>query len=66
MAKRKRTQVKGRWSADEVRLLKKTYRNRSTKEVAAELNRSARSVSAKAFALSLRKTKKYLKSMGKK
>jgi len=63
MAKGKK--VAGRWSKDEVALLRKLFRNTSTQEVADELRRSLRSVQAKASALGLRKTKKYLKSLRK-
>ena len=66
MAKSKRGKISGRWSEKEVKLLKKIFRNSSTKEAAAQLNRSEGSVSSKAFALGLHKTKKYLKSRGKK
>ena len=55
----------GEWSKDEVKLLKKMFRNTSTKEVAQELGRSAASVQSKATALGLKKTKKYLKSIGR-
>lgn len=55
----------GEWSKDEVKLLKKMFRNTSTKEVAQELCRSASSVQSKATALGLKKTKKYLKSIGR-
>ncbi len=54
-----------RWSKDEVKLLKKIFRNRSNREVAEQLGRSISSVRAKASALGLRKTKKYLKSIGR-
>ncbi len=65
MARRKSSSVSGRWSKDEVKLLKKTFRSMSTREVAWRLGRSVSSVSAKASALGLRKTKKYLKSIGR-
>ena len=54
-----------RWSKDEVKLLKKIFRDTSNREVAEQLGRSISSVSAKASALGLRKTKKYLKSIGR-
>ena len=63
MAKRK--QKAGVWSKDEVKLLKKMFRSTSTKEVAEKLGRAVRSVQAKARALGLKKTKMYLKSIGK-
>ena len=55
----------GSWSKDEVKVLKRSFRNTSTREVAAELGRSVGNVQAKAAALGLRKTKKYLKSIGR-
>jgi hypothetical protein len=55
----------GPWSKDEVKLLKKVYRTTSTREAAEQLNRSVGSVQAKASALQLTKTKKYLKSIGR-
>ncbi len=63
MAKGKKL-VTGVFSKNEVKILKKMFRNTSTKEVAAELNRKTKSVEAKASQLGLKKTKKYLKSMG--
>ena len=63
MAKRK--QKSGEWSKDEVKLLKQVFRSTSTAEVARKLNRKAAGVQSKATALGLRKTKKYLKSIGK-
>ena len=62
MERRKRS---GRWSGGEVKLLKRIYRNMSNRKVAAQLGRSISSVGAKASALGLRKTKKYLKSIGR-
>ena len=63
MAKRK--QKSGAWSKDEVKLLKKLFRSTSTAAVAKKLNRKAASVQSKAMALGLKKTKKYLKSIGR-
>jgi hypothetical protein len=53
------------WTSDEVKQLKKIYRNRSTAEVAEELGRTISSIEAKARSLDLKKTKKYLKSIGR-
>ncbi|HUU18171.1 hypothetical protein ES703_20744 [subsurface metagenome] len=64
MAKRKKL-VKGLWSKDDVKLLKKLFANRKTQEVADELGRSLRSVMGKAQKMGLKKTKKYLKSLGR-
>lgn len=55
----------GEWSKDEVKLLKQAFRSSPTKKVAKKLNRSAASVQAKATSLELKKTKKYLKSIGR-
>ena len=63
MAKGKKL-VTGVFSKNEVKILKKMFRSTSTKEVAAELNRKTKSVEAKASQLGLKKTKKYLKSVG--
>ena len=66
MAKARKTQTKsGQWSKDDVKRLKVMFRRISTAELANALNRSVGSVSAKAYSLGLRKTKKYLKSIGK-
>jgi hypothetical protein len=64
MAKRKKL-IKGSWSKDEVKLLKKLFPNRSTQGVADELGRSLRSVMGKAQKMGLKKTKKYLKSLSR-
>jgi len=53
-----------RWSANDIKRLRKFYRNMTTVQVAKKLGRTVTSVQAKAFALGLRKTKKHLKSMG--
>ena len=63
MAKKKKL-VTGEWSKDELKVLKKLFSNTSTKDVAAKLNRKPKSVEARAFRLGLKKTRKYLKSVG--
>ena len=63
MAKRKLKA--GEWSKDEVKVLKQMFRSTSTTQVAKKLNRKAASVQAKAGKLGLKKTKKYLKSIGR-
>ena len=63
MAKRKKL-VAGVFSKNEVKILKKMFRSTSTKEVATKLNRKMKTVEAKASQLGLKKTKKYLKSVG--
>ncbi len=63
MAKRKL--VRGRWSSDEIKLLKKLFPNASTREVAGQLGRSAKSVEQKASKIGLKKSKKHLKSISR-
>ena len=63
MAKGKKL-VTGVFSKNEVTILKKMFRSTSSKEVAAKLNRNVKSVDNKASQLGLKKTKKYLKSVG--
>ena len=63
MAKRKLKS--GAWSTDEVKLLKQMFRSISTAGVAKKLRRKVPSVQAKATQLGLKKTKKYLKSIGR-
>jgi len=65
MASRKKVRTRIPWSKSEIRLLNKLFRNMSTSDVAWELNRTVSSVQAKATVLGLRKTKKYLKSIGR-
>ena len=55
----------GKWSKDEVKRLRKIFPNGSTILVAVKLRRSVSSVKAKAYALGLRKAKKYLESIGR-
>ena len=54
------------WTREEVRTLKSIFRNRSTFEVAELLDRTPKAVERKASKLSLTKTKKYLRSLGRK
>ena len=64
MGKRKKL-VTGLWSKDDVKLLKKLFPNRRTQEVADQLGRSLRSVKGKSQKMGLKKSKKYLKSLGR-
>ena len=54
------------WSRDEVKTLKQLFRNNSNGEVAVVLERTSKSVERKAAKLGLKKTKKYLKTLGRK
>jgi len=63
MAKKKL--VKGLWSKSEVSLLKKLFPNNPTAKVAASLGRSTDTVKKKASRMGLKKTKRYMKSLGR-
>ena len=65
MAKGKKL-LKGSWLKHEIEQLKKLFPHISTKKVADKLGRAMKSVQAKASKLGLKKTKKYLKSLGRK
>jgi hypothetical protein len=65
MAKRKNKLKRKRWTKEEVKHLKRIFRNMRTADVAKEMNRTVPSVQQKAIILGLKKTKKYLKSIGK-
>ena len=64
MAKKK--VVKGLWSKSEVTLLRKLFPSNPTVKVAARLGRSLDTVKKKASRMGLKKSKKYLKSLGRK
>jgi hypothetical protein len=64
MAKR-RKRVKGLWSNSEVNLLKKLFPDNPTAKIAARLGRPTETVKKKASRMGLKKTKKYLKSLGR-
>ena len=63
MAKKKT--IKGLWSKSELALLRKLFPNHSTAEVAAKLGRALDPVKKKASRMGLKKSKKYLKSIGR-
>ncbi len=63
MAKKKL--VKGLWSKSEISLLKKLFPSNLTAKVAAKLGRPVEAVKKKASRMGLKKTKKYLKSLGR-
>jgi len=66
MAKKKKKKlVKGLWSKSEVSLLKKLFSNNPTAKIAAELGRSVDTVKKKASRMGLRKSKKYMRSLGR-
>lgn len=53
------------WTKDEVKTLKQVFRGNSTAEVAKMLQRTPKSVERKAARLGLKKTKKYLRTLGR-
>ncbi len=65
MAKRKRKLTRKRWTREEIKYLKKVFRNMRTADVAKRMKRAVSSVQQKATILGLKKTKKYLKSIGR-
>ena len=54
-----------RWSAKEIELLKKLYPHRNSQEVADKIGRSVGMVRARACKLGLKKSKKFLKTLGR-
>lgn len=65
MAKRTLNRQGEAWTREEIRTLKSVFRNRSNSEVAELLDRTPKAVERKASKLSLTKTKKYLRSIGR-
>jgi hypothetical protein len=65
-AKKKRKPIKGLWSKSEVNLLKKLFSNSPTAKIASRLGRPTDAVKKKASRMGLRKSKKYMKSLGRK
>ena len=63
-ARRKKT-IKGPWTQKDIKLLKKLFGNTATAEVAAELGRGTDAVKKKASRMGLRKTRRYMKSLGR-
>ncbi|RKX41894.1 MAG: hypothetical protein DRP27_10165 [Thermotogae bacterium] len=67
-AKKKKKVVKkkkGLWSESETELLKKLFPTTPTAEIAAQLGRGTDAVKKKASRMKLRKSKRYLKSIGR-
>ncbi len=65
MAKRKRKLTRKKWTREEIKYLKRVFRNMRTADVAKQMRRTVSSVQQKATILGLKKTKKYLKSIGR-
>ena len=56
---------KGLWSTSDTALLKKLFPNNPTAEIAKQLGRKTDAVKKKASRMGLRKTKKYMKTLGR-
>lgn len=63
-AKRKKAS-KGLWTKADVNLLKKLFPTNPTSKIAKQLGRKTDAVKKKASRMGLRKTKRYLKSIGR-
>jgi hypothetical protein len=60
-----RRDTKGSWTRDDVKQLKKLFPDRPTAEVAASLGRPTEAVKKKASRMGLKKSRKYMKSLGR-
>jgi hypothetical protein len=63
-AKRKKA-ARGLWSKADVNLLKKLFPTNATSKIAKQLKRKTDAVKKKASRMGLRKSKRYLKSIGR-
>ena len=61
----KKKVIKGLWLRRETSLLKKLFPNTATAEVAKKLGRGTDAVKRKASRMGLRKSKRYMKSLGR-
>jgi hypothetical protein len=61
----KRKKAPKLWTTSEVNLLKKLFPTSPTSKIAAQLRRKTDAVKKKASRMGLKKSKKYLKSLGK-
>lgn len=57
--------VKGMWSKDDIRQLRKLFPSHATADVASNLGRPTEAVKKKASRMGLRKSKRYMKSLGR-
>ncbi len=57
--------TKGIWSRNDIKTLKKLFSNNPTAKVASELRRPLDAVKKKASRMGLRKTSKYMKTLGR-
>ena len=57
--------VKGLWSKDDIKQLRRLFPNQPTADVASNLRRPTEAVKKKASRMGLRKSKRYMKSLGR-
>ena len=57
--------VKGVWSKDDVKQLRRLFPSRATADVASTLGRPTEAVKKKASRMGLRKSGRYMKSLGR-
>ena len=65
MATKRKKLTKGLWTKSELGTLKKLFPNNPTAKIAAKLGRPTDAVKKKASRMGLRKSKKYMKSLGR-
>ncbi|KPK44591.1 MAG: hypothetical protein AMJ65_02605 [Phycisphaerae bacterium SG8_4] len=65
MARKGKKLIKGLWSKSDLSTLKKLFPNNATAKIAAKLGRPTDAVKKKASRMGLRKSKKYMKSLGR-
>ena len=62
----KKSLVKGLWSKDDLRELRRLFPTNATADVASKLGRPTEAVKKKASRMGLRKSRNYMKSLGRK
>jgi len=60
-----RNKIKGSWTKGDVKELRKLFPNRPTAEVAASLGRPTEAVKKKASRMGLKKSRVYMKGLGR-
>jgi hypothetical protein len=65
MAQKRKKLVKGLWTKSDISTLKKLFPSNPTAEIAAKLGRPTDAVKKKASRMGLRKSKRYMKSLGR-
>jgi len=60
-----RRDTKGTWTRDDVKQLKRLFPDRPTADVAASLGRPTEAVKKKASRMGLKKSRRYMRSLGR-